>query len=160
MRKLALVVTAGLVVGAFGSVASAQRQDSPKVTGGGQIDVATDGQRAGNTIAFVGIEALQTGQVQYVGTGSAGEGTAPDRWHGIVTCVDITGQEAIISGRRVGGATAFFWMEIIDNGTPAQGTDMIRLQDRSSDPECAHDQNQATTSHELGRGNATVHNGE
>ena len=154
-RNAALAVAGLLVAGLMGGVASAQRQDFDKITGGGQIDVAADGQGAGNTIAFFAGETPvgDTGQVQYVGTASAGSGAPPERWHGRVDCVNVSSEtEGRMSGIASDGQT--FWIRTID-GDPS-ATDAIDLS-KPADEDCNGEPSDFT-SHELGRGNLTVHN--
>jgi hypothetical protein len=142
------------VVALIGGMASAQRRDFDKITGGGQIDVAADGQGAGNTIAFFAGETPvgDTGQVQYVDTSSAGSGGPPESWHGRVDCVEVDDETTgRMSGTASDGET--FWIQVMDvsNGN----SDVIELS-KPSDETCEEQDDDATT-HELGRGNLTVH---
>lgn len=157
----------GLTVALLASVAYAQREDNPKVTGGGQIDVSTSGG-AGNTLTFYGEEATggDRGQVQYVGTADAGPGGVADLWHGFVDCVNIEGADpdgdgfggrARLSGDTSDGET--FWLEVIDpdaGGPGGDGADPIRLH-KPTDSDCDEENDDARDT-ELGRGEAVIHN--
>ena len=142
---VAALSSAFLVTGS----ATAGQQDA--ATGGGQILFSTDGG-AGNTIAFTaqGTAEAAKGQVQYVNR-EAGTGQSQVVQHGTVTCIDVQGTIARISGTwRDGGA---FGLYVQDNGEgSAAENDVVTVVPGVSD--CDFDDPDEFTA--LGRGNAQV----
>ena len=127
-----------------------------RVTGGGQVLLGTPG--AGNTIAFTaqGTPDAATGQVQFIDR-SAGTGQSQERFHGIVDCLNVSGNRAQIYGHaRDGGAP--FTVYVMDNGegSNASGDDVVVF---SSDPQgdCQDPSDDQQGSTALARGNAQVY---
>jgi hypothetical protein len=139
---------------------SAIAGDGDKVTGGGQILLSTKG--AGNQIAFTaqqkGSEA--TGQVQTIDR-SAGTGRSQVKFHGVVDCVEASGNMAKVGGHRKGG-TQRFTLLVQDNGQGAAADpDMIAFKKGdAADPTCDPGDNDDDGLMALGRGNAQVRDGQ
>jgi hypothetical protein len=151
-KKLAIALAGTLLAGLLGGVASGEKASFDKITGGGQIDVAADGTGPGNTIAFAALETPggDRGQFQYVEHSTEGGGSTP--LHGVVDCVNVSSPtEGRLSGLTTTGQT--FWVRVFDGG--ASGPDMLDLS-LDSDADCNGEPSDFT-SHELGRGNITIH---
>lgn len=134
-----------------------------RATGGGQTLVGTGG--AGNTIAFTaqnrdgGSESFATGQVQYIDR-SVGTGQDQVRSHGVVSCLIVTGNTAVIGGTWTkGDRTGNFEIQVVDNGEGvAASNDVITIDDVAKNADCSRDDNDnETPDAELARGNAQVY---
>jgi hypothetical protein len=152
----AALAVSGLV--ASGAVAAGQGgQPTAWVNGGGQI-IASEQQGGGpgDTVAFNAQQYGEDGargQFQY-NQRSAGSGPI----HGVVTCaaVDPGARTATFGGEVTqGGTTGFFRVDVTDNGTPAQGTDVVLVTLTDDDDPCNADQGDGESN--LGRGNVTIH---
>lgn len=155
MKLKLMLGIAGLAVFAIGS-GSATAGNGDKATGGGQILV---GSNAGSTIAFTaqGTTESAKGQVQFIDR-SAGKGKNQVKFHGIVDCIEVTGNLAVIGGVPKSG-TGDFTLRVEDNGEPNQGADMIQF-DRNSDIQCGDGEEDDPPEMSLGRGNAQVRDGD
>lgn len=90
-------------------------------------------------------------------------------WYGFVDCVFVEGMDpdgdgfgglARLSGTASDGED--FWVEVKDPGSgPAgDGNDPIRLEKPEESGDDCNDENDEADDHELGRGEAVVHNPE
>lgn len=160
MRKLVLawlVAVSGLTLVAAGG------SPTDRATGGGQVLIGTRG--AGDTIAFTarGSATEAQGQVQYVDrTGGIGRGQTHS--HGVVTCLAVTGNTAVIGGHwSSGDLSGPFEMTVVDNGEPNRGADVVTLHETTSTPaDCQRDDDNESddTPVALARGNAQVYDAE
>lgn len=158
--RIALAAVAALALAAGPATA----QSSPKVTGGGQIIADSSLSGPGDTIAF---QAQETTQGRQTGPGVRGEvqyvphlsGTG--KWHGRVTCLDISGNVAVLGGPKTQGDQdpEFFEIYVEDNGPPGgdQGNDMIILHETDEAPDCDPDDFDPDDEMRLARGNVRVH---
>ena len=154
MKLKIMVAVAGLAAFALSSTpASAGNGD--KVTGGGQILV---GSNAGSTIAFTaqGTTTSAKGQVQFIDR-SAGKGQNQVKFHGVVDCVEVTGNFAVVGGVTRSGDD--FTLRVEDNGEPNRGADLIQF-DRNGDFQCGDGDEDDPPEFSLGRGNAQVRDGD
>lgn len=150
-----------LVVAAPGLGIPEEPFDSAR--GGGQVVVSGQQlQRAGNTIAFTA-QARPGGvggQVEYVETSLAGSDEGVPRWHGTPTCLRVSGDTAEIGGRIADNAgstrSGFFAILVTDDGVPAEGTDVIRIQYSDEASDCNEDWDDVDEL-DLARGNVRVH---
>ena len=135
-----------------------------RATGGGQILIPSNGQGAGNTIAFTaqntgGSNNAAKGQVQIVER-TNGTGKNNVRFHGVVQCLIVSGNTAELAGtyKNGNGATTGFILYAVDNGEGANATglDQIGLT-RTSDPTCERDDSDDDGATDLARGNAQVY---
>ena len=134
-----------------------------KATGGGQILVSSDGG-AGDTIAFTaqnlgtGDDAAK-GQLQYIDR-TGGTGVGQTRFHGTVTCLQVSGNTAKLGGivkNDSTGDTSGFTVVVEDNGQGAAAdNDMIAFQ-RTSDPTCDRQDGDDDGNTDLARGNVQVY---
>jgi hypothetical protein len=153
LRLKIIVAVAGLAAFALSSTpASAGNGD--KVTGGGQILV---GSNAGSTIAFTaqGTTTSAKGQVQFIDR-SAGKGQNQVKFHGVVDCVEVTGNFAVVGGLTRSGDD--FTLRVVDGGEPNRGADSIQF-DRNGDFQCGDGEEDDPPEFALGRGNAQVRDG-
>lgn len=139
-----------------------------RATGGGQILIPSNGQGAGDTIAFTaqntgGANNAAKGQVQVVERGGTGRGKNNVRFHGEVKCLIVQGNTAEMAGtyKNGNGATTGFILYAQDNGEgaadlAANGADQIALT-RTSDPTCERDDSDDDGQTDLARGNAQVY---
>ena len=155
---VALVASAVLLL----PIAAAQAgAPDDRATGGGQVLLGSSG--AGNTIAFTAqnVESAGTaarGQVQFVDR-SAGPGQEQVKFHGIVTCLRVSGTMAELAGfeRNTGEP---FNLRVVDNGegAGATGMDMIEFNDDVGDASCDDDDSDDEEPElRLARGNAQVY---
>lgn len=146
-------------------VASAQRSDADKVTGGGQIIVDSSARGPGDTVGFVATTdgARTSGEFQIVRT-SLQSGSRETIYHGVVECVvvhsDNTATFAGYARYAADGQLAFFRVDVEDNGPDnsggTQGNDLIVV--RQDDEEFDCDDFDDDEQLKLARGNLTVHN--
>ena len=100
-------------------VSSAVAGNGDKATGGGQVLLGGSGKMS--TIAFTaqGTTEAAKGQVQFIDR-SAGAGQDQVRYHGVVDCIEVTGNTAIIGGyQKKGDANEpgdRFVLRVVDNG--------------------------------------------
>jgi hypothetical protein len=153
-------VAIGCAVAAL-AVPVAANAGSPtdRATGGGQTLVGTTG--AGNTVAFTaqGTTSSGKGQVQVVDR-SAGTGQSQVKFHGIVDCIDVSGNMAEIGGYKRDDPANRFSLYVEDNGEGAQaaGADMIVFSDMTDGTCDLGDQdNESDGAVALARGNAQVY---
>ena len=163
MRIRNLLIAVAVLAIAIPGIASAGAPND-RATGGGQILVSSDGG-AGDTIAFTaqntgGAGNAAKGQVQVIDR-SGGTGKDNVRFHGVVTCLIVTGNTAELAGtyKNGNGATTGFILYAADNGegANASGLDQIGLT-RTSDPTCERDDSDDDGATDLARGNAQVYN--
>jgi hypothetical protein len=152
---LALAALAALAFSA--TYASAGNGD--KVTGGGQVLLGGSGK--GSTIAFTaqGTTTAAKGQVQFIDR-SAGTGKSQVKYHGVVTCIEVTGNFGVIGGHRKGAPADEFTLRVVDNGEPNQGNDMIQFSEVSDDARCGDGEADEQPEFSLARGNAQVRDGD
>ena len=151
MRRRTITIT-GLALAIAIPIAVAQA-GSPRdrATGGGQFAVSLQG--AGNTIAFTAQNTSSsgdaaTGQVQYIQRVDG-----QDKLHGTVSCLQVSGNTAKISGTGRDGRA--FRLYVVDNGQGANAdNDMIMFQ-TADQPSCDFDPGNDVP--ELARGNAQVY---
>jgi hypothetical protein len=154
-KKTITLVGVGVAGAALAlSGVSAFAGQAPKATGGGQIDISTDGG-AGSTIAFTaqGVGDAVKGQVQYVNR----KGDEQVVRHGTVTCLTVMGNMARLGGTYRDGGTFEIFVE--DNGEGSQAEDdMIGVtEDMANDCNEDSDESEPTA---LARGNAQVRSAE
>jgi hypothetical protein len=130
-----------------------------RATGGGQTLVGTGG--AGNTIAFSAQNTADgaKGEVQYIDR-SGGTGQAQVQSHGVVDCLSVTGNTAVIGGHWTSGErTGVFEIKVVDNGQGAAASnDVITIDSAAKNNDCTRDSNDNNTpSADLARGNAQVY---
>lgn len=162
MKRL-LVGGAVLALG-IGGMNLAQAAQGYKVTGGGQI-IAEGASGPGDTLAFNarsldGQTAAQDsdgaqGQLQYNGRGDAAQ-----KFHGLVTCLQVEGTVARIAGikKTETGETGFFRLVLddTDNGGPQNPAEPLMFQPDATEANCDSADGDDLTS-ELGRGNIQIH---
>jgi hypothetical protein len=159
-RTSALVGLA--VVAALAAPASASNAD--KVTGGGQILVASDGRGPGDTITFTAQarpDGTATGMVNVIDRvqGTTGKGY---HFRGDVLCVTVEGNVAKVAGHGTAadGTTTGYTLVVTDNGEGALAdNDTIALQ-YVSDPSCDRQNGDQDGETDLARGNAQVRDGD
>ena len=138
------------------STGSATAGNGDKVTGGGQILV---GSNAGSTIAFTAQGTVDSakGQVQFIDR-SAGKGQSQVKYHGVVDCVEVTGNFAVVGGLTRNGTP--FTLRVVDNGQGAAAENDAVQFDTNSDFQCGDDEEDDQPQMSLGRGNAKVRDGD
>ena len=161
MKRL-LVGGAVLALG-IGSMGISQAAPAEyKVTGGGQsfgFEAPVSG--AGDTIGFnaqsaptMDNEQAAKGQVQYV---DREEGKQVANIHGVVECLRVEGDRAVIGGRITrGGTEEFFQLDVLDSGQEDRGTDMVVFQELATEPAC-DEQREFDEDPVLARGNVKIH---
>ena len=150
-----MLAIAGLAALAISS-GTATAGNGDKVTGGGQILV---GSNAGSTIAFTAQGTTDTakGQVQFIDR-SVGKGQSQVKYHGIVDCVEVTGNFAVVGGLTRNGTP--FTLRVVDNGQgSAAENDAVQF-DTNSDMMCGDGEEDDAPEMSLGRGNAKVRDGD
>ena len=170
-RTIVLLATAGLLL--LPLTANAQGnggQPTYQVSGGGQIIADTNGFTGpGTTIAFVAQgqgpsgDLSPRGQLQIVERNGAGPPTR--KIHGLVDCIipdfvfDPGGPDEV-EGVRFGGeirdgdGDGRFLVDVVDNGQPSEGTDMIAFT-TTDEEDC--DNGDEPPEGLLGRGNVKIH---
>lgn len=154
-------VVAGLaVIAALAAPVSASSGD--KVTGGGQILVSTDGRGPGDTITFQAQsrpDGTVEGMVNVIDR-TAGAGGKGYHFRGDVTCLDVTGNTAIVGGLGTGpDNTTAFTLIVVDNGQGAAADDDQITLTYTDDPTCNQDNSDDDNTTDLARGNAQVREG-
>ena len=144
--------------------AAAFAGNGDKATGGGQVLLGDSGKRS--TIAFTaqGTTEGAKGQVQFIDR-SLGAGPNQTKYHGIVDCIEVTGNSAIIGGfQKKGDANEEgdrFVLRVVDNGEPNQGQDLIQFDNQSTAPDtCGDDDDDEAPEWSLAKGNAQVRDGD
>jgi hypothetical protein len=162
MRARAFLGLAAAASLALPTAASAQpeRSDADKVTGGGQIVVSSDLRGPGDTVGFVATSdgGRIGGEFQIVRTSTRG-GSAETIYHGRVTCLEVSGDQAIFGGegrRTDTGENTFFTVEVMDAGNGNQGADTILVRE-DTEEQCDETNDDQFR---LARGNLTVHDAE
>lgn len=162
LRKIivgGIAVSLGLATAAAGGALAAAGDNQPVawVNGGGQL-LTDSTTNAGDTIAFNAQQLADgsgRGQFQYVQRSSGGAAT-----HGAVDCVtvDSANRHATFAGVITQGADQgkFFRVDVTDNGTPPEGTDIITVSIGTDDDSCTLNDNSKDAPN-LGRGNVTIH---
>ena len=160
MRKriaLAAVGAAALLVPVSGAVAG----NGDKATGGGQVLLGDSGKRS--TIAFTaqGTTTAAKGQVQFIDR-SAGTGQSQVKYHGVVDCLEVTENYAVIGGYEKGTDNLNrFVLRVVDNGQgSAAENDLIQFDDATEDNRCGDDEEDEAPEFALSRGNAQVRDGD
>ena len=151
--KLTLAVAA-LVALAIPFVAAAG-SSTDRATGGGQILIGTRGG-AGDTIAFTAHDRTKNpGQIQYIDRTATGQ----TRYHGTVSCVEVTGNSALIAGTWTKQGSGNFNLYVEDNGEGANAleADAIFIEEAASDPTCDFDEPEDEDQLALARGNVQVY---
>jgi hypothetical protein len=155
-RACALAAVLALAVPATAAIAG----NGDKATGGGQVFFDSEDTKA-STIAFTaqGTIADAKGQIQVIDRSASTERT---KYHGVVDCIEVDGNTAVIGGYRKGTANADrFTLRVVDNGEPNQGADMIALDDESTDFRCGEgDDDDDAPTISLAHGNAQVRDGD
>jgi hypothetical protein len=158
--RLGLLVTVAAVVAIPASPAAAGNGD--KVSGGGTVWFSDDDVKR-STIAFTaqGTTSAAKGQVQFIDR-SAGAGRNQVKYHGIVDCLEVTGNYAVAGGYRKGTSpsTDRFVLRVVDNGEPNRGIDMIEFDDETEDNACGDDEEDSDPEFALATGNAQVRDGD
>lgn len=163
IRRIQVLVLAGLA-SAVVTAPAADAAVGDKVTGGGQVFFSADqnGTKPTGALNTIGFNAQQTatdvkGQVQFIDR-SAGKGRSQVRYHGIVDCINVMGNQALIGGVKRGGGPRFqMYVEDNGEGANAAGADVITFNNKSADPNCEFDDNDNDVQIELARGNVQVH---
>jgi hypothetical protein len=167
LRKIitgGIAVALGVATAVAGGAFAAGGQPIAFVNGGGQIlaDPTQQGGGAGDTIAFTAQELVAydgedgnaRGKLQSV---PRGESDQTAKFHGVVTCANIDGQElgtATFGGHNRDDATQLFQVRVTDGGPG--GTDMIALiYPADGDNPCEDDSEADGLT--LARGNVTIH---
>ena len=167
--KLKIGFTVAAVAALALSSVSATAGSGDKATGGGQTLVGTNGG-PGSTIAFTaqqgtGDSTSAKGQVQYIerdNTAVVARGQG-DKFHGVVDCLEVDGDFAVIGGYRKGGPSTAdrFVLRVVDNAEPNQGQDLIQFDSESEDLRCGDgDAEEPDMEFNLARGNAQVRDGD
>ena len=155
--KLKVGILAAVAV-LSGATAFAATQGSPndRVTGGGQINVDTDGG-AGDTIAFViqGAGSDVIGQFQHVDR-EGGTGQGGDSWHGSPVCLEVSDNMAKAVIERTDNG-ALYELILADNGEGSGAENDIVALTSDEEPTCGEDDNDDDGDTELGRGNLQVY---
>ena len=141
-------------------VSGAIAGNGDKATGGGQVLLGNSGKAS--TIAFTAQGTVDSakGQVQFIDR-SAGAGQNQVKYHGVVDCIEVTGNAAIIGGYAKKPATGDrFVLRVVDNGEPNQGQDMIQFDNVNPPDECGDDDSDTPPEWDLARGNAQVRDGD
>ena len=141
-------------------VSGAVAGNGDKATGGGQVLLGDSGKAS--TIAFTaqGTTDAAKGQVQFIDR-SAGAGKNQVKYHGVVDCIEVTGNRAIIGGHRRGDTADRFVLRVVDNGEPNRGADMIQFDQESVAPDtCGDDDDDSAPEFALAKGNAQVRDGD
>ena len=156
--KRALISAAVLGLAVTGISTATAAPAAQKVTGGGQLP-AMDDMTAGaeQTLAFTARTTSGTTdgdaaaeQLQFNPRG-AGEAAA---FHGRVTCLVVTGDEATLAGTRDGG---FFRLTVmdVDRGGPQRDAEPLVFEPAAEDDHCGEPA--AGDEMSLGRGNVVIH---
>lgn len=159
MKLKLMLAMAGLAVFALNSaVATAGNGD--KVTGGGQV-IFSEGDVKASTIAFTAQGTTETakGQIQFIDR-SAGAGRDQDKYHGVVDCLEVTGNYGVVGGYKRGNTDNRFVLRVVDNGEPNQGADMIQFDNETEDNACGDDNEDDQPEFSLAHGNAKVRDGD
>jgi hypothetical protein len=153
--KVGILAAVAVLFGAT-AFAATQGSDRDRVTGGGQINVDTDGG-AGDTIAFViqGAGEDVIGQFQHVDR-SGGTGQGGDSWHGSPACLEVAGNMAKAVIERTDNGE-LFELIIVDNGQGAAAENDIVALTQDDDISCGDDDDDDEADTELGRGNIQVY---
>ena len=160
MRIKTTVAIAGLAALAIGGT-TATAGNGDKVTGGGQVLFSTDDVKR-STIAFTaqGTATDAKGQVQFIDR-SLGAGKNQTRYHGVVNCVEVSGNFAVVSGYPKGDPEGpEFLLRVVDNGQGQDPNDMIEFDEETTDNTCggeSDDDNELTVA--LAKGNVKVRDG-
>jgi hypothetical protein len=157
MRKkfvLACVAVGALAIPAASAVAG----NGDKATGGGQVLFDSSDAKA-STIAFTaqGTTTQAKGQVQLVDRSAS---TAYTKFHGVVDCIEVDGNYAVIGGANRDDAADRFTLRVVDNGEPNKGADMIAFDTESDDFRCGDNNDDDPPTLSLARGNAQVRDGD
>ncbi len=146
-------------------VGTAVAGNGDKATGGGKV-LFSDGDVKASTIAFTaqGTTTDAKGQVQFIDR-SAGTGKNQVKYHGVVDCIEVTGNAAIIGGyKKKGDPTdpdTRFVLRVTDNGEPNQGQDLIQFDNESDAADtCGDEDDDSPPEFALAHGNAQVRDGD
>ena len=163
MKLKHVCVVAGVALFAI-PVSGAVAGNGDKATGGGQVLLGDSGKAS--TIAFTaqGTTEAAKGQVQFINR-AAGAGRNQVKYHGVVDCIEVTGNTAIIGGyQKKGDANEEgdrFVLRVQDNGEPNQGQDLIQFDNQSTAPDtCGDDDDDEMPEWSLAHGNAQVRDGD
>jgi hypothetical protein len=158
---LAFALAGALAIPAGSAIAG----NGDKATGGGKVIMSDDDVKA-STIAFTaqGTTDVAKGQVQFIDR-SAGAGQNQVKYHGVVDCLEVTGNRAIIGGFRKKGDPADeedrFVLRVVDNGEPNQGQDLIQFDNETEAADtCGDDDDDTNPEFALANGNAQVRDGD
>jgi hypothetical protein len=153
--KVGILAAVAVLFGAT-AFAATQGSDRDRVTGGGQINVDTDGG-AGDTIAFViqGAGSDVIGQFQHVDR-SGGTGQGGDSWHGSPTCLEVMGNMAKAVIERTDDGS-LYELILVDNGQGSAAENDIVTLTTDEEPGCGEDDNDDDSQTELGRGNIQIY---
>jgi hypothetical protein len=154
-KRYGAALAAAIMAGSLAAV-TAEAGNGDKATGGGQILFATKG--AGNTIAFTaqGTAEAAKGQIQFIDR-SGGNGGDQVKYHGSVSCIDVTGNVAKVAGTLTNGESFNLYVE--DNGEGGGATDAIFFDSMADTPDCGFDEPSDDDIEALARGNAQVRDG-
>ena len=159
MKLRLMFALAGLAALAMTS-GTATAGNGDKVTGGGQV-IFSEGDVKASTIAFTAQGTTETakGQIQFIDR-SEGGGRDAVKYHGVVDCLEVTGNYGVLGGykKRTGGNR--FVLRVVDNGEPNQGADMIQFDNETEDNACGDDEDDSPPEFSLARGNAQVRDGD
>ena len=169
MKLKHVCAVAGLALFAI-PVSGAVAGNGDKATGGGKVLFSDDDVKA-STIAFTaqGTTEAAKGQVQFIDR-SAGAGRDQTKYHGVVDCIEVVGNAALIGGFRKGAEDPTdpddrFVLRVQDNGEPNQGQDMIQF-DEETEQDAADtcgdddDEDDLTPEFALANGNVQVREGD
>jgi hypothetical protein len=121
-----------------------------RVTGGGQVLFSDQG--AGNTIAFTaqGTSDDARGQVQ------VNDRANQVKFHGIVNCLNVMDNMAVVSGTNRDDGSPF-QLYVIDNGQGVAADDDIVTLRQNASGDCSDPEDEPDDSDALARGNAQVY---
>lgn len=156
-KKATVVLGAAVIALAMPVAAGAGNGD--KATGGGQVFIDSADAKA-STIAFTaqGTTDAAKGQVQLVDRSPS---TPETKFHGVVDCIEVMGNVAIIGGESKRVAGDRFTLRVMDGGEPNRGADMISFERENPDDVCGDDDDDdAAPTMSLARGNAQVRDGD
>ena len=142
---------------------SANAGSTDKATGGGQILLSSDGRGPGDTITFSAqrrADGSVVGNVNLIDrTDNTGKGGV--HFRGDVICIDVEGNQAILSGvgEYKDGTTTAYTLIVQDNGEGAAADNDLITFTKVDDPSCDREDGDDDAAVELARGNAQVTDG-
>jgi len=166
VRRLLMAAATVTAIAAVPSAAQAQSAGkTDKATGGGQVLLSSDDAKR-STIAFTAQSTTTNpddnagkGQVQFIDRSNGG-GKNAVKFHGVVDCIVVEGNRALIGGHDRDDEDVTFELNVLDGGEPNQERDMLYF-DQSADGDCAtEDRDDDEPDVALAKGNAQVRDGK